>query len=125
MKSKIYCYKGFICIDSSVDAEGMINKPENGSDVFMLDLAHADIQPHVIKELKKLKHDDVRSPTIDVCYFGPNRIAFIWRGSPKKIIDPRSATVLSIFNPDVIKRTIKFQTPVKFMKMVDKTMKPI
>ena len=110
MRTKVFAYKGVIGIESSVDAEGLLNKPlESGQLGFVLNSKCVDISKEALELLKKVKPSGDDIGDVDIFKADDNRIIFCWLGRNKKEFKPEDATGSSEYNPSLIKKTKKWK----------------
>lgn len=67
MRTQIFYYKGYVGVQSSLDAEGLLNNPaEPGHLGFIVDAEYVDIQPEALDEILKLEKSDDDIGNFDV-----------------------------------------------------------
>ena len=120
MRTRVFAYKGMIGIESSPDSEGLLNDPMKAGQLgFVLNAEFVDIQPAALKILKMIRPSGDDIGDVDI-YQANDCVVFSWLGGPKKMVNPATVEGSAMYNPSLIKRTVKFQTPEDFMKFVDK-----
>ena len=62
MRTKVFAYKGWVDIQSDVNAEGLLNKPlDKGQLGFVLNASFVDISPEALELLKKFLYQVIVS----------------------------------------------------------------
>ena len=83
-KTKVIVYKDYLVIDSSLDSDGLINKPDQPGQLgFVMDATMVGFSAEAKKWLLHVQksHDDIGS--IDI--FESDRPVFCWMGGPKAV----------------------------------------
>ena len=120
MRTIVFQHKGVVGIKSSIEVEGLLNKPiEKGQLGFVIDAKFVDIQPEALEILKKItiSCDDIGD--IDVYKSTKGTIVFSWLGGPWKVVYPKVATGSNVYDPSLLSAKEGVETPKDFIAFVD------
>lgn len=123
MRTKVFTYKGFIGIESTVNADGLLNKPlDKGQLGFLFDAKFVDIQPEALELLKRLSMsaDDVGEVEI---YQSKDIVVFGWLGGPKKVVDITINTASNDYHPELLVPVDNIDIPQDFIDFIDNSVK--
>lgn len=88
MRTQIFYYKGLVGIQSSIDAEGLLNNPaQPGQLGFVVDAEYVDIQPEALTEILKLKKSSDVIGEFDVTVEPNNKTLICWLGGPLRALN--------------------------------------
>jgi hypothetical protein len=121
VKTNVFAYKGFIGIESSPEAEGLMNDPTHPRELgFILDAAHVNFSPEAVEELKKVKKSGDDLGEIDIFEASEGRVIFGWLGGPLKAFKPELIEGSKSYDASLIKASEKpVAIPVEFKEFID------
>lgn len=120
MRTKIFEYKGYIGIQSSVNAEGLLNDPmKKGQLGFVLDADYVDIQPEALELLKQIKvtGDDVSD--INVYTSNDNKRVIAWLGGPLIVLHPLKSEASNGYEINILTSCTDVTPSESFIKYID------
>jgi hypothetical protein len=122
MRTQVFAYKGWIGIQSSTVAKGLLNDPIKPSQLgFVLDASFVDISSEALELLKKIPRSSDDVGEIDVYKNSSGRIIFSWLGGPLKMCKPENITSSNSYDPELLKSSQKeVKIDEKFIEAVDK-----
>lgn len=85
----VFCYNGFLCIDSDYSAKGILNQPDAPGEIgFVIDANQILFTQEAIDILKNVHHTSSNLGDVD-CYSinHTGNIIFSWIGGPKRFFD--------------------------------------
>jgi len=120
MRTKIFEYKGYIGIQSAVDAEGLLNDPTKSGELgFVLDAAFVDIHPRALKLLMTIPKSGDDIGDFDVYKADDGRVILGWLGGPLKMFRPEEVSGSSVYSPELLKSDKTVECDPKFIKYID------
>jgi len=120
LRTQVFAYRGIVGIQSSCDAEGLLNKPkEKGQLGFVVDASYVDISSEALDLIKKVKKSCDCIGDIDV-YKSSNCIVFSWLGRPWEMFKPELVSGSREFNPDLLRSRSGVLPDPGFVQCVDK-----
>ncbi len=118
-KTKIFAYKGYVGIQSTPDAEGMIAKPEGGNFGCVVDADKAEISTEALELLKKVKRGRSSLGDIDVFQADDKMIILGWIGGYLNAFKPSDVEGSREYKPELLKATEDVEIPVEFKTYID------
>jgi hypothetical protein len=119
-RTKVFYYKGFIGIDSSPTAEGLLNNPlENGQLGYVVNADFVDISPDALEALKLVEKSGDDIGDVDAYQPSRNLRVFSWLGGSKRLIIPGSHTGSSTYDPEILEATGGVEVPQDFIDAVE------
>lgn len=121
MKTQVFVYKGVLGIESSPDAEGVINKPtEKGQLGFVCDASKVELQQEAVDWLKKVKPSSDCIGDVDVFKANSGMVIFAWLGGPSKVcMDHEKVEGSRDYKPELLTATEGVEVPDKFKEYVE------
>jgi hypothetical protein len=121
VKTNVFAYKGFVGIESSLQANGLLNSPaEPGQLGFVLDAAHVNFSPEAVEELKKVKRSGDDLGEVDIFEASEGRVIFGWLGGPLKAFKPELIEGSNSYDASLIKASEEpVAIPVEFKEFID------
>ncbi|RLG45585.1 MAG: hypothetical protein DRN81_01325 [Thermoproteota archaeon] len=120
MKTKVFAYKGIIGIESSLDAEGLINNPrEKGQLGFSLKAESVEFSQGAIDILLKIEKSSDAIGDVDIFMSNNDGVVFSWIGGPRRAIHPGKAEGSNVYDPTLISATDNVDVPEDFKQYVD------
>lgn len=120
MKTKVFEYKGYVGIQSSLEAEGLLNEPDQPGQLgFVVDANYVEISPKALEVLKKIPKSNDDIGDIDVYQTEDKKVIFCWLGGPLKVICPDEVSGSSSYNANLLKPSKNVKVPQEFMDFID------
>jgi hypothetical protein len=133
-KVRVMFYKGYVSIEASLDAPGLLNNPaEPGQLGWVVDASEVQFSKKSVEALQKVRRS--RDCIGDVDIFSANdplhpntKVVFCWMGGPKKAFLPEEVEGSSTYdaylvdksyNKDFKARCVKNSPSKSFMEFVD------
>ena len=123
MRTQVFAYKGFVGIESSHEAEGLLNCPSQlGQLGFVLDANFVDVSPEACELLKKVQRSGHDLGDINVFKADNGSVIFSWLGRDTALIDVDKATGSSTYDASLLKPCSDVKIPQDFIDYVDSFM---
>lgn len=120
MRTKIFYYKGYVGIQSSLDAEGLLNNPAKPGQLgFVVDAEYVDIQPEALNEILKLEKSRDVIGDFDVIVDEKTYIS--WLGGPLRIFDFNNKSISGsrYLDTSTLKSNSEVTPSDKFINYID------
>lgn len=102
MKTKVFVYKNFLGISSSIDSEGVMNDPTCPTSIgFVMDASKVLFSKEAIQAMEKITRGGDSLGDID-CFqtITETPVVFSWIGGPKRCIDLTDKEIVTARNTD-------------------------
>lgn len=121
MRTQIFYYKGYVGVQSSLDAEGLFNNPaEPGQLGFIVDAEYVDIQPEALDEILKLEksYDDIGDFDVKKV---DEKTYIMWLGGPLRVFDfnDKSISGSRYLNTSTLKSNPEIKPSDEFINYID------
>jgi hypothetical protein len=119
MRTKVFFYKGYVGIQSSMEADGIIAKPGNGNIGFVINADHVDVSPEALDALKKVKKVGGSFGSLMIFQANDDVRCFSWLGGPLNAFRPEDVEGDRDYTPSILKPTDDVVVPEEFKQFVD------
>jgi len=120
MRTKVFAHKGFVGIESGIDAEGLLNNPlKPGQLGFVVRADCVDFQKEAIEILKTIKRSGDSIGEVDIYQSNNDGVILCWLGGPFKLIDPTTADGSNEYDASLITATEGVITSKEFSDAID------
>ena len=122
MRTKVFAHKNFIGIESSFEAEGLLNDPNQPFQLgFVVDAAFCDIQPEALELLKKIPKSKDSFGDVDVFKVDGGKVIFSWMGGSIVGIQATNPHVSgsSEYDPELLVANPTVKTNPEFIQVVE------
>jgi len=121
MRTQIFAYKGYLCINSEPGAEGMIASPATapGNIGCTVEADKIDVTPEALTMLKGLRKVGGSFASISCFDSNDGKIYFGWLGGFKQVSDPKNLEGDRDYEPSLLTPT-EFEVPKEFSDFIDK-----
>lgn len=120
MRTKVFAYKGWIGIQSDVNAEGLLNKPlDKGQLGFVVNASFVDISPEALELLKEVPPSGDCIGDVDI-FKSEKGTIFSWLGGPLKMFQPHQISGSNSYDASLITDTVDVEIDPAFIEAIDK-----
>lgn len=120
MRTKVFAHKGIIGIETSNDAEGLINDPNlPGQLGYVLHANSVDFSESAIEILKEIRKSGDSIGDVDIFAANDGNVIFSFMGVEKTVVVPGKATGSRNYDPTLINPTPGVEPPEEFCNFVE------
>lgn len=122
MRTKVFAHKHFIGIESSFEAEGLLNDPSQQNQLgFVVDADFCDIQPEALELLKKIPKSQDDIGDVDVFKAEDGKVIFSWLGGNLVGLETTNTTVSGshLYDPELLVANPTVKTSPEFIQAVE------
>lgn len=121
MKTKVFVYKDALGIESSCNADGLLNRPMEKNQLgFVCDASKVEFQQEAVDWLKKVKQSSNCIGDVNVFKSDNGMVIFAWLGGPSKVcMNIEGVKGSRDYKPELLTATKDVEVPYSFKVFVD------